>query len=62
MDGIVEGSVVRSARRVRITAQLIHAPTDHHLWAETYERDLGDALRLQNDVAGQVLVPSQIDD
>jgi len=36
---------------VRITAQLLHAPTDKHLWAETYERDLGDVLKLQNEVA-----------
>jgi len=51
VDGIVEGSVTRSGLRVRITAQLIHAPTDHHLWAETYERDLGDVLKLQSEVA-----------
>ena len=51
VDGIVEGSIVRSGQRVRITAQLIHAPVDQHLWAETYERQLGDALRLQSDVA-----------
>ena len=51
VDGIVEGSIVRSGGRVRITAQLIHASSDQHIWAETYERDLGDALRLQSDVA-----------
>lgn len=51
VDGIVEGSIVRSGQRVRITAQLIHAPADQHLWAETYEHDLGDALQLQSDVA-----------
>lgn len=51
VDGIVEGSIVRSGERVRITAQLIHAASDQHIWAETYERDLGDALRLQSDVA-----------
>ena len=38
VDGIVEGSVMRSGNRVRITAQLLHAPTDKHLWAEAYER------------------------
>jgi TolB-like protein/DNA-binding winged helix-turn-helix (wHTH) protein len=54
VDGIVEGSVVRSGQRVRITAQLIRASTDQHLWAETYERDLGDALRLQSDVSGAI--------
>jgi TolB-like protein/DNA-binding winged helix-turn-helix (wHTH) protein/Tfp pilus assembly protein PilF len=51
VDGIVEGSVVRSGQRVRITAQLIRASADQHVWAEAYERDLGDALRLQSDVA-----------
>jgi eukaryotic-like serine/threonine-protein kinase len=51
VDGIVEGSVIRSANRVRITAQLIQAHTDQHLWAETYDRDLGDVLRLQSEVA-----------
>jgi TolB-like protein/DNA-binding winged helix-turn-helix (wHTH) protein/Flp pilus assembly protein TadD len=54
VDGVVEGSVVRSGQRVRITAQLIRASTDQHLWAETYERDLGDAIRLQSDVAGAI--------
>ena len=51
VDGIVEGSVVRVGQKVRITAQLIRGREDQHLWAETYERDLGDALRLQNEVA-----------
>jgi TolB-like protein/DNA-binding winged helix-turn-helix (wHTH) protein/Flp pilus assembly protein TadD len=51
VDGIVEGSVTRSGRRVRITAQLLYGPTDKHLWAETYERDLGDVLGLQSEVA-----------
>lgn len=63
---IVEGSVIRSGQRVRVTAQLIQAPTDQHLWAETYDRDLGDILKLQGEVAdaiaGQVraqLTPTQ---
>ncbi len=51
VDGVVEGSVMRSGNRVRITAQLIHAQSDQHVWAETYERDLGDVLRLQSEVA-----------
>jgi TolB-like protein len=51
VDGIVEGPVMLSGQRVRITAQLIHASADQHVWAETYERDLGDVLRLQSDVA-----------
>jgi tetratricopeptide (TPR) repeat protein len=56
VDGIVEGSVMRSWQRVRITAQLIHAPSDRHLWAETYERDLGDALKLQSEVAEAIVL------
>jgi TolB-like protein/DNA-binding winged helix-turn-helix (wHTH) protein len=51
VDGVVEGSVMRSGNRVRITAQLLQAGTDQHLWAETYERDLGDVLKLQGEVA-----------
>ena len=51
VDAVVEGSVLRVAEQVRITAQLIHAPTDTHLWAESYERDLGDVLALQREVA-----------
>jgi serine/threonine-protein kinase len=51
VDAIVEGSVQRSGDRVRITAQLIEAPTDRHLWAKSYERDLGDLLALESEVA-----------
>jgi TolB-like protein/DNA-binding winged helix-turn-helix (wHTH) protein/Tfp pilus assembly protein PilF len=51
VDGIVEGTVQRSGDRVRITAQLIYAPTDRHLWAESYDRELKDVLALQDDVA-----------
>lgn len=51
VDGIIEGSVVRSGGRVRITAQLINAHSDRHLWAENYERDLKDVLALQDEVA-----------
>ena len=55
VDGIVEGSVMRSGPRVKITAQLLHGPTDRHLWAESYERDLGDVLKLQDDVAQAIV-------
>ncbi|HEY8715681.1 MAG TPA: winged helix-turn-helix domain-containing protein [Candidatus Acidoferrum sp.] len=54
VDAVVEGTVVHSGERVRITAQLINAATDRHLWAETYERDLRDILALQNDLAGNI--------
>jgi TolB-like protein/DNA-binding winged helix-turn-helix (wHTH) protein/Flp pilus assembly protein TadD len=60
VDGIVEGSVMRSGQRVRITAQLIHAPSDRHLWAETYERDLGDALKLQSEVAEAIALKVRV--
>jgi TolB-like protein/DNA-binding winged helix-turn-helix (wHTH) protein len=51
VEAVVEGSVVRSGDRVRITAQLIYAPRDQHLWAESYEGDLRNILNLQSDVA-----------
>src|SRR5437868_12181042 len=51
VDAIVEGTVLRAGRRVRITAQLIDAPKETHLWAESYERDLRDVLTLQAEVA-----------
>jgi len=54
VDAIVEGTVQRSENRVRITANLLHAPSDRHLWAETYERDLPDVLALQGEV-GQAI-------
>jgi TolB-like protein/Tfp pilus assembly protein PilF len=50
-DAVVEGSVLSSGGRVRITAQLIYAPTDRHLWAKSYERNLTDVLLLQSEVA-----------
>jgi TolB-like protein len=54
VDGFIEGSVQRSGNRVRITAQLIHAPSDTHLWADRYERDLRDVLSLQDEVARDI--------
>jgi TolB-like protein/Tfp pilus assembly protein PilF len=54
VDGVVEGAVLRSGDRIRISAQLIHAPTDTHVWAESYERDMRDVLALQSEV-GQAI-------
>jgi TolB-like protein/DNA-binding winged helix-turn-helix (wHTH) protein len=54
VDGIVEGSVQRSGERVRVTAQLIRAATDTHLWSESYERDTRDVLSLQGEIARDV--------
>src|SRR5262249_24537253 len=51
VDAIIEGSILRSGDRVRITAQLVEAASDRHLWAESYERDLRDVLALQDQVA-----------
>src|SRR5262249_36562222 len=51
VDGIVEGTVQRSGGRVRVTAQLIHGPSDRHLWASSYERDLRNVLALQDEIA-----------
>jgi len=51
VDAVVEGSVQRSGDRVRISAQLIDARADQHLWARSYERDLRDVLALQDEVA-----------
>jgi TolB-like protein/Tfp pilus assembly protein PilF len=54
VDAVVEGSVSRSGDRVRVTAQLIRARDDSHLWAGRYERDLGDILHLQAEVAQSI--------
>jgi eukaryotic-like serine/threonine-protein kinase len=54
VDAVVEGSVTRSANRIRITTQLIDAKTDRHLWGESYERSLSDVLSLQAEVAQAV--------
>jgi TolB-like protein/DNA-binding winged helix-turn-helix (wHTH) protein/Tfp pilus assembly protein PilF len=51
VDAVVEGAVQRSGDKVGITVQLIHAPSDRHLWAKSYERDLRDVLALQREVA-----------
>ena len=54
VDAVVEGSVLRAGDRVRITAQLIEAREDRHLWAKNYECDLHDVLKLQSDVAQDI--------
>ncbi len=51
VDAVVEGSVMRSGDRVRITANLLDARSERHLWAEAYDRDLHDVLALQGEVA-----------
>ena len=59
VEGIVEGTVLRSGDRVRISAQLINAATDKHLWAEEYERDLRDVIALQSEVARAIVAEIQ---
>jgi TolB-like protein/DNA-binding winged helix-turn-helix (wHTH) protein/Tfp pilus assembly protein PilF len=54
VDAVVEGTVLRSGDQVRITAQLIDASTDKHLWSQSYEGELRDTLALQNRVAGAI--------
>ncbi len=54
VETVLEGSVRRDGGRVRITVQLIDAIADHNLWAKSYERDLQDILRLQNEVASEI--------
>jgi TolB-like protein/DNA-binding winged helix-turn-helix (wHTH) protein/Flp pilus assembly protein TadD len=51
VDAVVEGTVLRSGNEVRITAQLIEASADKHLWSQSYEGELRNTLALQNDVA-----------
>jgi TolB-like protein/Flp pilus assembly protein TadD len=54
VGAVLEGSVRRSAHTVRITAQLINAVTGFHVWSKTYDRDLGDVLQLQTEIATAV--------
>jgi len=54
VDGIIEGTVQRSGDRVRISAQLIQGPSDKHLWANSYERDVRDVFVLEREIAGDI--------
>jgi len=54
VDALVEGSVIRQGGRVRVHAQLIRGETDEHFWSETYDRELGDTLSLQSEVAQSI--------
>jgi tetratricopeptide (TPR) repeat protein len=60
VDVVVEGTVQRSGDRVRISAQLIDAPNEAHLWAESYERDIRDVLQLEAEVAGAIAREIQV--
>ncbi len=51
VEAVIEGSVLRSGGRVRVTAQLVHAASDRHLWARSYEHGEGDLIALQGELA-----------
>ncbi len=57
---LLEGSVRRIGNRVRVTAQLINAHDGYHLWSETYDRDLDDIFRVQDDIAGAIVRSLQV--
>lgn len=54
VDAVIEGSVMQIGNQVKITAQLIQARSDRHLWAQTYQRDIRDVFALQNEVASAI--------
>jgi TolB-like protein/DNA-binding winged helix-turn-helix (wHTH) protein/tetratricopeptide (TPR) repeat protein len=60
VDGVIEGAVLRSGGRVRITAQLIQARDDKHLWAHSYDVEAGDTLALQKQVARSIAAEIRI--
>jgi TolB-like protein/DNA-binding winged helix-turn-helix (wHTH) protein len=60
VDAVVEGEVLRVGNRVRVTAQLVEASPERHLWAETYERDLRDVLGLQDVIARAITNEIQV--
>jgi TolB-like protein/DNA-binding winged helix-turn-helix (wHTH) protein/Tfp pilus assembly protein PilF len=60
VDAVVEGTVLRSGEQVRITAQLIEASTDKHLWSQSYQGELKDTLALQSEVARAIADQIQI--
>lgn len=61
VDALIEGSVVRDGNRVRITVQLIDGRSDEHLWADQFDRELGDVLRLQSEIARSVAKQVQLE-
>ena len=54
VDAVVEGSVIRDGSRIRVSAQLIRGATDTHLWSETYDREMRDALTLESELAQSI--------
>ena len=60
VDAIVEGSVIREGSRIRVHAQLIRSATDDHFWSESYDRELGDVLSLESDVAQAIAAKVEV--
>jgi TolB-like protein/class 3 adenylate cyclase/tetratricopeptide (TPR) repeat protein len=58
---VLQGTVRRSGNRVRVTAQVVDAATDAHLWAERFDRDAGDVFALQNEITGRIAVALNIE-
>jgi adenylate cyclase len=56
----LEGSVQRTADRIRITTQLIDATTGYHLWSERYDRDLEDIFAVQDDITMEIMKAMQV--
>ena len=57
---VLEGSVRKAGNTIRITAQLIHAPTDQHVWSDTWDRELVDVFAIQDEIAAEVVRRLQI--
>jgi TolB-like protein/DNA-binding winged helix-turn-helix (wHTH) protein/Tfp pilus assembly protein PilF len=60
VDAVIEGSVLRAGNRVRIDVELIDGSTDKHLWSESYERELGDVLKVHSEIAKAIANRVQI--
>ena len=61
VDAVVEGTVMRSGNRIRITTELVQIASDRALWAETYESSVDDVLSLQQRVAGAIVSNIQVE-
>jgi TolB-like protein/DNA-binding winged helix-turn-helix (wHTH) protein len=61
VDGILEGSVSRSGNNVHVNLQLIYAPTDTHVWAESYDRDLNSAMTLPDELAQTIATAARVE-
>ena len=60
VDALVEGSVIRQGSRIRVHAQLILGSTDEHIWSDEYDRDLGDILALESEVAQSIALKVEV--